>query len=746
MDIIYQDGLERLAFELLKNGEKIMERVENLLGIKLEDRLKVYIVKNGDIANAYANPLDNVIVIYPNDLQPKNFIPSYKKWINYVFSHEYTHILLGRNYEKWLDVFRIFGDAIPPLIHGQHIPMYFHEGLAIKVETKLNKGRLEDPIFKMIIDDIKKLGIDLRYGGLTYVHIPGGNPYVIGSSFLSFVENEFGWGAIKEIVYNMKKPFTKFSNAVEEACKEDFRNLIKRWLKTFNTMHFNEFVKVEGNIRKPIFDSGKVYFMLENDFGKSGVYVFDGKKVQPVLLESSIVDFSVKDNKIVFIKRINTLEGYVNHVFIMGENMIGKNFVSVDWSGNDVVGIKQLENGLRDVVVISDNKEKTLLKGNEFFVPIQVTSDGSNIVLLAKFKGNIDLFLLKNERIYNLTNDELVEAFPLLREGILTFSKEIDGELHIFTMNFLNQNIEEFGKGIEATVYKKVILKTLFKNGRYRLFLDEKSRYVGKITPREVVVQNYSNYEYFSKIMKTHIPILPRFSLPIPGWFSTAFWDDLLKNIFIVGSFITDTDKGLYFIYQRFQNVPASFFALKTNNDFLFSGSVHFPTRLNTKQAWFSIGTLFDNKLSIFTSLSLGKVGGRRHYTSFPEIKISFSSEPSVSIGKGFLIGKSLNFLKVNLSRNPYLEFFNITPFLNIGWGFTDGWLVLDALDIIFSAKLGMKDTYVEGGVRLNTLVSYNFNIPLNFKISVGRKGMYFKVDLGSLDFPSFCTMFSSIK
>ncbi|MHC1568884.1 MAG: hypothetical protein ACXQTT_04775, partial [Candidatus Syntropharchaeia archaeon] len=109
MDIIYQDGLERQAFELLKNGERIMERVENLLGTKLKDRLKVYIIENGDIANAYADPLDNVIVIYPNDLQPGDFIPSYDNWIDYVFSHEYTHILLGRNYERWLEIFRIFG-------------------------------------------------------------------------------------------------------------------------------------------------------------------------------------------------------------------------------------------------------------------------------------------------------------------------------------------------------------------------------------------------------------------------------------------------------------------------------------------------------------------------------------------------------------------------------------------------------------------------------------------------------------
>ena len=737
MDIIYQDGLERQAFELLKNGERIMEKVENLLGTKLKDRLKVYIIKNGDIANAYADPLDNVIVIYPNDLQPGDFIPSYDNWIDYVFSHEYTHILLGRNYERWLEIFRIFGDVVPPAIHNQHVPMYLHEGLAIEVETKLNRGRLEDPIFNMIIEDTRKQKIDLKYGGATtHVYIPGGNPYVLGSSFLSFVEREFDWETIKRIIHNMKEPFTRFSEAVEKACKEDFRALTKRWLEHTPATHFKEFIKVDGNVRKPIFDSGKVYFMLKDDFGKSGIYAFDGENVNPVILEPYIVDFSVKNGRLVFIKRLSTSKGYVNHVFVRGKGVVGKNLVSVDWYGDRLIGVKQLENGLRSVVVLQDGREETILEGSKSFVPLQVTSDGESVALLAKLRGIIDIFLLKDDRIYNLTNDEFAEVFPLLRNGILTFSKEIDEETHIFKIDLATGEIEEFGEGVEATIYGKAILKTIFKNGKYRLFLDKESKHVGKVVPHETVVDTRSDHGVSLRGMKMYAPVVPRLSLPIPGWFLTAFWDDLLRDVFISGSFITDKEKGLYIVYQHLQNTPASFSVLKTSDNLLFSGIAYFPTRLKTKQAWFSVGALYDGEFSLFTSLDLGRVGGKRHYTSFPELGFTVSSKPGISLGEGFLIEKSLNFLRVDLSETPSLEFLNVTPFLDLGWGFNDGWMLLDALDLTFSAKLGVKDTHFEGGFRLNTVVSYNFNMPLNFKIGVRKEGVYFKVDIGNLGLP----------
>lgn len=747
MDIIYQDGLERQAFELMKNGENIMKRVEGLLGIKLKDRLKVYIVRNGDIANAYADPLDNVIVIYPNDLQPEDFIPSYNNWVDYVFSHEYTHILLGRNYERWLNVFRIFGDVVPPAIHNQHVPMYLHEGLAIEVETKLNRGRLEDPIFNMIIEDIRKQKIDLKYGGATtHVYIPGGNPYVLGSSFLSFVEREFDWETIKRIIHNMREPFTRFSEAVEKACKKDFRDLTKRWLKHTPATHFEEFIKVDGNVRKPIFDSGKVYFMLKDDFGRSGIYTFDGENANPVILEPSIVDFSVKDGKLVFIKRLSTPEGYVNHVFTKEKNMVGKNFVSVDWYGDRLIGVKQLKNGLRNVVIFHNGREETILEGSESFVPLQVTSDGEDAALLAKSKGAVDIFLLKDGKIYNLTNDKFTEAFPLLRNGALTFSKEINGETHIFKIDLATGEIEEFGEGVEATIYGKTILKTIFKNGRYRLFIDKKSKRVGKVALHETVVDTVSDHGVSLRGVKTHIPVVPRLSLPIPGWFLTAFWDDLLRDVFISGSFITDKEKGLYIVYQHLQNTPASLSVLKTSEDLLFSGIVYFPTRLKTKQMWFSIGASYKDAFSLFTSLDVGKAGGRRHYTSFPELRLVVSSKPGVSLGEGFLIGKSLNFLEVDLSDPPSLEFLNVTPFLDLGWGFSDGWMLLDALDMTFSVKFGVKDTHFEGGFRLNTVVSYNFNIPLNFRIGIGKKGVYFKLDIGNLGLPFSHTMLPLLK
>ncbi|MCD6267586.1 MAG: hypothetical protein J7J14_04165 [Thermotogaceae bacterium] len=747
MDIIYQDGLERQAFELMKNGENIMKRVEGLLGIELKDRLKVYIVRNGDIANAYADPLDNVIVIYPNDLQPGDFIPSYNNWVDYVFSHEYTHILLGRNYERWLDVFRIFGDVVPPAIHNQHVPMYLHEGLATEVETKLNRGRLEDPIFNMIVEDIRKQKIDLKYGGATtHVHIPGGNPYVLGSSFLSFVEREFDWETIKRIIHNMREPFTRFSEAVEKACKKDFRDLTKRWLKHTPATHLEEFIKVDGNVRKPIFDSGKVYFMLKDDFGRSGIYTFDGENANPVILEPSIVDFSVKDGKLVFIKRLSTPEGYVNHVFTKEKNMVGENFVSVDWYSDRLIGVKQLENGLRNVVIFHNGGEETILEGSESFVPLQVTSDGEDAALLAKSKGAVDIFLLKDGKIYNLTNDKFTEAFPLLRNGVLTFSKEINGETHIFKVDLVTGEIEEFGEGVEATIYGKAILKTIFKNGRYRLFIDKKSKRVGKVALHETVVDTISDHGVSLRGVKTHVPVVPRLSLPIPGWFLTAFWDDLLRDVFISGSFITDKEKGLYIVYQHLQNTPASLSVLKTSEDLLFSGIVYFPTRLKTKQMWFSIGASYKDAFSLFTSLDVGKAGGRRHYTSFPELRLVVSSKPGVSLGEGFLIGKSLNFLEVDLSDPPSLEFLNVTPFLDLGWGFSDGWMLLDALDMTFSVKLGVKDTHFEGGFRLNTVVSYNFNIPLNFRIGIGKKGVYFKLDIGNLGLPFSHTMLPLLK
>lgn len=74
VDVLYENGLEMAAYRLYQKADEIFESLEKRFESSPKTRVKVYLLKS-DVSNGYANPLNNVIVIYVSDMNPYSSHP-----------------------------------------------------------------------------------------------------------------------------------------------------------------------------------------------------------------------------------------------------------------------------------------------------------------------------------------------------------------------------------------------------------------------------------------------------------------------------------------------------------------------------------------------------------------------------------------------------------------------------------------------------------------------------------------------
>jgi|GEM_PF-714423 len=770
IDIAYEDGLDGHALILFMEADNIYQRISNEFGFQLTKKPIVYLLNKTDVANGYANPVNNVIVVYPNEIDPYIFTPNYENWVSFCFAHELTHLFLANAFAPALSYLSIFGHAVPAAIQSVLTPMYLHEGVAIYYETQISgAGRGKDRLFEEFLAAGKNSDVGLRYASSLNSRrwLAGGSAYVQGYSFLKYIEQKHGHEKITELIRHFTQdPLGGFYQAVKKAqLTEDLKN----WLgeRTPGT----EGEKISPTLlsaSKLDLNAWRVYYISRQYNGEEAIYYYDsftGENIK--LIEAdNIITFAVSDRRQVAIARYtNNGYGAISRLYLYDDTVkdlgIDK-VVDLAWKNNyEIVMIRQTNSGERfiDLYNLVEGKQRRIFGPDKGIVPLQLTASKDKIVFTAKYDGQIDLFMIHDESIVRLTNDSSVKLSPKLLSDELYFCADYAGQFSTYVLNLNLRTIKEVhvNGSISALAFQDWIYTFKVVPGGFSLFKEKSSTMAQSKVIFSEVVPLQGDITRLSYTKKHYDLMKLRFVLPFPyvsfdekkidvGIGAVAgLWNDLMSNYAVLGvawSKAGLTAKGL------FNSQENAFLSLQFDlkDEFLtLSTQIDIPFYLNRG--------LKDERIDLLSAISInqdlvltpqvgiiyrvGSVGGRSHQVSFPDFALRCDLIPTFEIGiaKAFLVRDWVFqiFGTINSENIWYGAKTVISgPSLNIGA--IDGFWAIDGIN--FSAGFSSMIFDIERTLdiwfktTINAHLIYQVPVPISITVGVRKQGGYIKVTI----------------
>ena len=201
--IHYHQGEAALATRLASIAEATHVRLSTAWALPDKRLTHVVLVDQTDLSNGSATVVPwNAIVIYPVPPSGADTIGNTDDWLEYVFTHEYAHILHLDRSRGWARVARgLFGRsaiAFPNLT----LPLWQIEGLATLTESDSGAGRLHAGDFREVVDTAARTGqiepIDRVNGGL--VDWPSGQGwYAYGARFHQYLLQAYGPEKLRDL-------------------------------------------------------------------------------------------------------------------------------------------------------------------------------------------------------------------------------------------------------------------------------------------------------------------------------------------------------------------------------------------------------------------------------------------------------------------------------------------------------------------------------------------------------------------
>ena len=217
--IHYHQGLESAAQRMSVIAEKVHDRLSSELKWAPALRTDVVLVDSTDTANGSASPYPfNRIQIYITRPEPGSCNSAFDDWLEYVFTHEYVHILdidmahglsragrcvLGRNPLFYPNLFQpiwiLEGDAV---YHESHKPLF---------------GRINSTYTDMVM---RTEAISGRFKSIDLASSfprewPRGRvPYLYGGLFVQYLEKTYGQNSFNRFMHHNADNIIPFSNNI----------------------------------------------------------------------------------------------------------------------------------------------------------------------------------------------------------------------------------------------------------------------------------------------------------------------------------------------------------------------------------------------------------------------------------------------------------------------------------------------------------------------------------------------------
>ncbi len=758
VDIAYEQGLERHALILSEKADEIYQKISNEFGFTLDPRPTVYLIDKTDIANGYANPLNNIIVIYPNEIDPYIFIPKYDQWVSFCFSHELTHLFLANAFSPYFSFTSIFGHPVVAAIQSLFTPLYLHEGVAVYYETFLsNSGRGRDSLFEEFIHQAKYTDVGLKYASSlnTRRWLPGGAAYVQGFSLLNSIEEKYGHEKVMELVKKFTQdPLAGFYRALKNSgLKDDLQN----WLaKPPQPQEIGKISEVLMYPSKIDINAWRIYYIAKKYNSEEAIYYYDTFTHEHVKLldVDNVVSFSVNRTRMIAIARyVQDKSSTTSRLYLYSGTVkdLGiEKVVDLSWMNDfELAMIRQDESGRRfiDIYDLRDRKLKRIFGPDRSIIPLQITAFDGRIVFTAKIDEQIDLFEIDQNRSMNrLTNDGYAKLSPKLFSDELYFCADYSGKFDLYSLNINSKKISKMNvEGAISAVFLNDLVYSfkvvpggfsIFEQPAKPEFMANSKTCTFEYLPAEPVkIQDAESYYDSVKL---------RFVLPFPYLsFNTGldygagvglgFWDDLMDTSMIFGCVWSWEKWMAQFMIKSHSDASLTVNFNQKNDVFTLSTQLDVPFYVNrgllNEKFDLILGAVLDQRMFIDPQVrvvyTLGKVGGRLHQITLPDVMIWSDLLPNLSAGfaKAFLL-KDIVFRfysQVKLTDFQYgADLFIPGP--SIDFGTVDGFFAIDGVDFSpgFRVKIYSDEIGYDAWFKVTVNSHLIYQVPILFSITMG--------------------------
>src|SRR5438552_5383991 len=201
-EVHYHQGTYRYAQRVARAAELSYQRLVPLLDHVPDGRTHIVVQDDTDFANGSASPiLYNLIHAYAPPPDARSTLADFDDNVYELISHEYTHIL---HLDTVLGLPQAVNDVFGKLwITNGGQPIWFIEGMATFAESEVSAaGRVrasdEEMVVRAEVLEGKLPRID-TLSNLPLERPRGFGQYTVGSRFLSFIGNEYGLGAPRDL-------------------------------------------------------------------------------------------------------------------------------------------------------------------------------------------------------------------------------------------------------------------------------------------------------------------------------------------------------------------------------------------------------------------------------------------------------------------------------------------------------------------------------------------------------------------
>jgi len=543
LNVVYQPGCEYAVNEFLKYADEVYTEMTNFYGIQPSSKLTVVFENDTDVVNSVTDPVDNVIFIFLNSSADQYFSPSISPWVEFVFTHELTHILLTQ--KGGPDFLRTYGAPLSTAFNALIIPAYFQEGLAEYTETIFNngRGRLNDPMFEMYLREyvlagrLNGLGGSINYGSDGWD--PAGSPYLIGGSFIRYIAQTYGATSIQNIVSNFSKdPNDGIPSAISKTLKKNFSDIISAWISS-EKQNVNSAVANVGNVFEGIqlthsgrwtglvngSNGGKLYYYSENassvpsimvmntldmsskNFYDVGGFVYDNGYVQSLSV-------SPNGNNVAFTRIVPQNGGNFDYdrLFLAINGNVSNTSIDgvlmTTWLSNDQIAYVNENGGLYSIKIL--NYKSGLINtvlGPTYMVITSINSFGGKIYFSASYDGKEEIYEIDGGNVYKIVSGNyLMRSLTFSQDGnYIIFSSaqpDANGIFNLYALNFQNGQFYRITNVIGGAFAPQIVENRLFYAGYttngYNLFVIDgwKDRLVpisGIFTFKKVLVDSSVN-------------------------------------------------------------------------------------------------------------------------------------------------------------------------------------------------------------------------------------------------------------
>jgi Tol biopolymer transport system component len=325
--VIFHQGTERTARELLRVAEDIYEPVTTLYDYEPDSKIRILVRDHDDYSNAGAYYYDNKILVWA---KPMDWVMrGTHNWARNGLTHEFSHMMqLGasRKLPRWLPAFYFQWidyeeEKRPDVLYGYPnvlasyplpmtiIPPWFAEGCAQYQAPGLGYDHWDshrDMILRMrTLDDNLLSYTEMGYYGKTSYDAEG--VYDHGFLLVRYLTENWGPGVLKDLSDAMQGPFAfTFDQALKRHIGMNGKALYRQWvdyeknryLELTESIRDNlivgEIVADEGFANlNPVWDPAGQHLAFTSNrsgdyFMHSGLAIYDAEKEDVDYLEAAV--------------------------------------------------------------------------------------------------------------------------------------------------------------------------------------------------------------------------------------------------------------------------------------------------------------------------------------------------------------------------------------------------------------------------------------------------------------------------